>query len=163
MNLSSNSADKDVGVTLQALPTREGIMMGLLLFKPGNAVIEEIKTTEEAREFFAKQFPQFLPHIDSAELERFAERPVSKLPVRRPSPPPPSARLPLEREKFGRLEIPGRILAKRSSGCLMQLVPLPPGVPELRAHAPPRPKHCSGGRLHPHGQALLWHGGEQRL
>lgn len=89
MNLSSNSADKDVGVTLQALPTREGIMMGLLLFKPGNAVIEEIKTTEEAREFFAKQFPQFLPHIDSAELERFAERPVSKLPVRRPSPPPP--------------------------------------------------------------------------
>ena len=82
MNFSAEAADKKAGLMLQALPTREGLLMGLLLTKPGNSVVESVKTPQEAKELFQKQFPQLVQQIGDVEFEKFPEKPVSKLPVR---------------------------------------------------------------------------------
>mmetsp|Transcript_37247 Transcript_37247/g.105094 ORF Transcript_37247/g.105094 Transcript_37247/m.105094 type:complete len:458 (+) Transcript_37247:47-1420(+) len=81
MNLSSSSADKEVGVNLQGLPIKEGYMAGLLLFKPGNQAVEGLSAAEDAREFLAAQFPAILPYVPEEEFEKLAQRPVNRLPV----------------------------------------------------------------------------------
>ena len=68
---------------MDALPTMEGEMVGVLLFKPGSRASEAVEGLADgtaAREFFASAMPPLLPYLRDDELERFAKRPVSRLP-----------------------------------------------------------------------------------
>ena len=53
----------------QALPTKEGTYIGVVLFRPDNALIAAIKTKEDARAFFAEYYPQFVELLREEHLE----------------------------------------------------------------------------------------------
>jgi kynurenine 3-monooxygenase len=65
---------------VDALPTREGLHVGVLLFRPTDHRVLSIATAKDARAFFAEHLPQLLPWIDDAALESFARKTVSRLP-----------------------------------------------------------------------------------
>ena len=73
-----------LGLGMDALPTREGEMVAVLLFKPGSEVydtIESLRTAAEARAFLSDAMPPLVPYLRDADLERFVQRPVSRLPT----------------------------------------------------------------------------------
>jgi len=75
--------NKTLGLGMDALPTLEGQMVGVLLFKPGDAVaatVDALSDAAEARAFFAEAMPPLLPYLRDDELGRFTERPISRLP-----------------------------------------------------------------------------------
>ncbi|CAM9549319.1 unnamed protein product [Chrysoparadoxa australica] len=78
LNYSARSTN---GVTLEALPTVEGKQVGLVLFKPGEPLVDAVKTLPQARQFFQDLFPQFRPFLTDEAMKGFAERPLSKLPT----------------------------------------------------------------------------------
>lgn len=45
------------GPVLEALPTKEGLMVGLVLFKPSYAPLRDLNTVEEADRILRKLFP----------------------------------------------------------------------------------------------------------
>lgn len=53
----------------QALPTKEGVYIGVVLFRPDNALIAAIKSKEDAKAFFAKYYPQFVELLRDEDLE----------------------------------------------------------------------------------------------
>ena len=58
-------------------------MVAVLLFKPGSEVydtIESLRTAAEARAFLSDAMPPLVPYLRDADLERFVQRPVSRLP-----------------------------------------------------------------------------------
>ena len=68
---------------MDALPTKEGEMVAVILTKPGTAGyerIEALKDGEDARAFIADTMSPLLPYLRDDELERFAQRPIGKLP-----------------------------------------------------------------------------------
>ena len=65
---------------MDALPTKEGEMVGVLLFKPGTPVYQTIEGLADgaaARRFFEEAMPPLLPYLRDDELERFVRRPVT--------------------------------------------------------------------------------------
>lgn len=78
--LTQSHTHKTQEITIEALPTKEGVYVGVVLFRPDSPVIKAIKTKEDARTFFAGSFPQFLDIIKEQDLERFATGPIFKLP-----------------------------------------------------------------------------------
>ena len=71
------------GLGMDALPTLEGEMVAVLLFKPDSPVsrrLAALETADDARAFFADVAPALLPFADDAELGRFAARDESRLP-----------------------------------------------------------------------------------
>ena len=50
--------------------------MGVLLFKPEETVITDIKTAAQAKAFFQEEFPQFMPLLREEEFEKFAKKKV---------------------------------------------------------------------------------------
>mmetsp|Transcript_4140 Transcript_4140/g.13083 ORF Transcript_4140/g.13083 Transcript_4140/m.13083 type:complete len:430 (+) Transcript_4140:108-1397(+) len=67
--------------TLEALPTKEGGLVGIVLFKPGKTPeIEQIRSGQEARALFEKHFPVFADGVSDDEFEAFARKPISRLP-----------------------------------------------------------------------------------
>jgi kynurenine 3-monooxygenase len=72
-----------LGLGMDALPTMEGEMVAVLLFKPGSAVygtIEGLRTAAEARTFLEESLPPIASYVRDDDLERFVLRPVSRLP-----------------------------------------------------------------------------------
>ena len=72
-----------LGLGMDALPTREGEMVAVLLFRPGSKVydlIEGLESGADAKAFLADAMPPLLPYLRDDDLERFVERPVSRLP-----------------------------------------------------------------------------------
>jgi len=67
-------------VTIEALPTKEGVYVGVVLFRPTCPAIARIKDKEDARQFFAGSFPQFIDVIKEKDLARFATGPTFRLP-----------------------------------------------------------------------------------
>jgi 2-polyprenyl-6-methoxyphenol hydroxylase-like FAD-dependent oxidoreductase len=67
-------------VTIEALPTKEGVYVGVVLFRPTCPAIAGIKDKEDARQFFAGSFPQFIDVIKEEDLARFATGPTFRLP-----------------------------------------------------------------------------------
>lgn len=53
----------------QALPTKEGTYIGVVLFRPDNPLIAAIKTKEDAKAFFAQYYPQFVEILQEEHLE----------------------------------------------------------------------------------------------
>lgn len=83
VDLNWGFQNKTLGLGMDALPTAEGEMVAVLLFKPDSAVahtIEELPDSTAARAFFASAMPPLLPYLRDDELQRFVERPVSRLP-----------------------------------------------------------------------------------
>lgn len=77
LNYSARSKGE---VTIEALPTREGIYVGVVLFRPDSSAMAKIQSKEDAREFFAGSFPQFLDVIREEDLARFSTGPTFRLP-----------------------------------------------------------------------------------
>lgn len=66
------------GFNLEALPTKEGIHLGVVLFKSNNQIIRNVTNYEESVAFFQKYFPMALPGIPKEGLERFGASDNSK-------------------------------------------------------------------------------------
>ena len=60
------------GFNLEALPTKEGVHLGVVLFKPTNPIMKNITTYNDTYQFFQKYFPMALPYIPKEGLDRFA-------------------------------------------------------------------------------------------
>ena len=81
LNWGCRNRTLDLG--MDALPTVDGEMVAVLLFKPGSAaykVIEGLQTASEARDWLAEALPPLLPYVREADLEAFVGRPISRLP-----------------------------------------------------------------------------------
>ena len=83
------SARTKAGVNIDALPTPEGPLVGVVLYKPGCKAIQKVQqdgagSTEAAaaagRAFFQQYFPMLLPVLKDADLARFAQKRDSNLP-----------------------------------------------------------------------------------
>ncbi|CAM9386006.1 unnamed protein product [Discosporangium mesarthrocarpum] len=68
-------------ITLEMLPTKEGLQVGVLLFRPDNALVLGLKTVDDAKTLFKDLFPQFAGMIADGAYERLVTQPVSRLPV----------------------------------------------------------------------------------
>jgi len=75
--------NKSKGLGMDALPTKEGEMVAVLLFKPDSPVsveIDNLSSGAEVRKFIADTLPALLPYCRDDDLERFIKRPTSRLP-----------------------------------------------------------------------------------
>jgi 2-polyprenyl-6-methoxyphenol hydroxylase-like FAD-dependent oxidoreductase len=68
------------GINLDALPTKEGKHLAVLLFRPWDKRVTGLKDTADARTFFEEHLPQFAPMLNDADLEVFVQRPHSRFP-----------------------------------------------------------------------------------
>ena len=75
------SARTKSDVNLDALPTKNGTHLGVVLYRPWDEQIKGLATAADARRFFADVFPQFLPSVREGDLERFANQKDLKLPI----------------------------------------------------------------------------------
>lgn len=91
MYLPDKPTDKKVGrkdvnysvrtksdINFDALPTKEGIYLGVVLFRPWDNRFKEMKTLEKGKEFFQKLFPMFAPFIRDSDIEDFISKSDSK-------------------------------------------------------------------------------------
>ena len=75
------SARTKAGVALECLPTREGVLVGILLVKPGDTeTCEKLTTKSSLRKYFDGEFPMFAEYIADEDLELMANRRLSTLP-----------------------------------------------------------------------------------
>mmetsp|Transcript_66994 Transcript_66994/g.160524 ORF Transcript_66994/g.160524 Transcript_66994/m.160524 type:complete len:571 (+) Transcript_66994:70-1782(+) len=82
-DLNWGAGNPGSGLGLDALPTKEGEMVGVLLFKPDTPIYDSIsglKSAADARKFFQENLPQVLPFVDDKDLQLFVDRPISRLP-----------------------------------------------------------------------------------
>lgn len=66
------------GINLESLPTKEGIHLGVILFKPGNEIMKNITSIETARYFLFKYFPMVAPHVTEEGLLKLATSKISR-------------------------------------------------------------------------------------
>lgn len=81
LNWGFRNASADLG--MDALPTREGGHVAVLLFRPGSPVataLESAETAADARAFFGEYAPALLRYVGDRDLERFARRDTGRLP-----------------------------------------------------------------------------------
>jgi 2-polyprenyl-6-methoxyphenol hydroxylase-like FAD-dependent oxidoreductase len=74
------SARTKSDINIDALPTKEGPYFGVVLYRPWDTRLKDIKTAADARAFFDQVLPMFSPVIRDADLEKFAKKGDSKLP-----------------------------------------------------------------------------------
>lgn len=67
-------------INLDALPTKEGLYLGVVLYRPWDKRVTSLNSTSEARDFFNKIFPMFSPYIKDSDLEEFVQKSDSKFP-----------------------------------------------------------------------------------
>lgn len=82
-DLNWGSQNKSLGLGMDALPTMEGEMVAVLLFKPETPVrktIESLSSGAEARRFLRESLPALDPYLRDDDLARFVKRPISRLP-----------------------------------------------------------------------------------
>lgn len=76
------SARTKGGVALEALPTKEGLLVGILLVKPGDKeTCAKLESRESLRKYFDEDFPMFTDFVTDEDLELMAKRPLSTLPT----------------------------------------------------------------------------------
>ena len=79
LNYSARTKD---GVALECLPTKEGMLVGILLVKPGDAkTCAILESKHKLRDYFDTQFPMFAPYVSDENLARMAKRRLSALPT----------------------------------------------------------------------------------
>lgn len=75
------SARTKFDVNLDALPTKEGLYLGVVLYRPWDQKLKDIKSGLDARDFFNKYFPMFMPVVKDVDLEKFSQKNDSRLPM----------------------------------------------------------------------------------
>ena len=60
-------------INMDALPTKEGVFLGVILYRPWDDRLNNLKTKEDAMTFFNTYFPMFTPCLKSEDMERFVE------------------------------------------------------------------------------------------
>jgi kynurenine 3-monooxygenase len=76
------SARTKGGVALECLPTKEGLLVGILLVKPGDAeTCDILESKESLRKYFDEDFPMFAQYVSDEDLELMAGRRLSTLPT----------------------------------------------------------------------------------
>lgn len=79
LNYSARTRD---GVALECLPTKEGMLVGILLVKPGDLeTTSKLESLDTLRAYFDENFPMFAPYVSDEELAKTASRPLSTLPT----------------------------------------------------------------------------------
>lgn len=79
MNYSARTKN---GVALECLPTKEGLLVGILLVKPGDSeTLEKLESVAGLRAYFNENFPMFTEFVSDEDLERMARRRLSTLPT----------------------------------------------------------------------------------
>ena len=68
-------------INIDALPTLEGPYVGVVLFRPWDEKVMQLKSGADAKRFFEIYFPMFAPFIEEKDYEIFAQKKNSKLPV----------------------------------------------------------------------------------
>lgn len=70
----SYSMRSSVGLNMESLPTVEGIHLGVMLFKPENALIANLTSSADARKLLDDHFPVASAGITEEAVERFAQQ-----------------------------------------------------------------------------------------
>lgn len=78
VNYSARTKDD---INIDALPSLEGVYIGVLLYRLNDNRIKSIKTKDDAKDFFSKYLPQFVSFLKDDDLERFAGKNDSNLPI----------------------------------------------------------------------------------
>ena len=68
------------GYTLEALPTKEGIYLGVFIFRPDDKTIASIKSGSQAKQFMESHFPMYKGCFSDDDLESFARKGYSSFP-----------------------------------------------------------------------------------
>ncbi|CAM9189999.1 unnamed protein product [Choristocarpus tenellus] len=68
-------------ITLETLPTKEGMHVGILLFRPGDQRVLGLKNAGDTKALFQELFPQFAEMVSDEAYERLAAQSSSRLPV----------------------------------------------------------------------------------
>ena len=68
-------------INFDALPTKEGLYLGVVLYRPWDEKIRALKTAADARSFFQNVLPMFSPLLKDDDLAKFALKNDSKLPL----------------------------------------------------------------------------------
>jgi len=77
LNLSARTKSD---INIDALPTKAGFHLGVVLFRPDDDRVNSIENEKEARAFFDEHLPQFSPLIKDSDLLKFAKKSYSRLP-----------------------------------------------------------------------------------
>jgi len=76
-----NYSSRKSSIGIEALPNMEGSLAGVVLFKPTDKDIVNMRTASDAKQFFTSTFPDWpTPQLSDAELDAFALRKVRRLP-----------------------------------------------------------------------------------
>jgi 2-polyprenyl-6-methoxyphenol hydroxylase-like FAD-dependent oxidoreductase len=67
-------------INIDALPTKEGPYYGVVLYRPWDERMNNMKTGSDAKAFFDEVLPMFSSIVRDGDLERFAQQKESKLP-----------------------------------------------------------------------------------
>lgn len=76
-----NYSSRRAGITIEALPNKEGMLLGVILFKPSDERIAQLKTGSDAKALFQGIFPDWpTPLISDLEWDAFVRRRTRELP-----------------------------------------------------------------------------------
>jgi len=76
-----NYSARSGGIIVEALPNVEGQLLGVVLYKPTDERMQDLKSGAEAKALFEELFPEWpTPLINDAEWEAFAGRKTRQLP-----------------------------------------------------------------------------------
>jgi kynurenine 3-monooxygenase len=75
-----NYAGAANNIYIDALPTKEGKHLAVLIYKPEEQKIRNIQSSEDAKSFFNKYYPSIAPYIKDDDYGRFAKKPDSIFP-----------------------------------------------------------------------------------
>lgn len=79
--LNWGGRNSGVGLNFDALPTKEGTLIGVVLFKPDCAAVMDMEpTAEAARSLFSEAFPWLDQYLEDSDLEVFAKKQPKRLP-----------------------------------------------------------------------------------
>ena len=67
-------------IIIDALPLKDGQMIGVVLFRPDDKRVLEAKTPEQVKELFMKYLPMFMPFIDEEGYGAFGAKREQRLP-----------------------------------------------------------------------------------
>jgi kynurenine 3-monooxygenase len=74
------SARTKFDINMDALPTKEGKYLGVLIYRPWDKTVTGLNSSAQAREFFDKKLPMFAPFIKDSDLDEFVAKNDSKFP-----------------------------------------------------------------------------------
>jgi len=72
------SARSKVNINIEALPTKEGVYLAVVLYRPQDPIMSALQTAQDAQDFFKTHFPMFIPFLKHENLLEFVSKGDSK-------------------------------------------------------------------------------------